>query len=94
MVVLDEKSIVSALKNIDEFKHFNIGLSSFKTDNEFKIFFFPKLGEPFSANLVSKLASKNLRKKKFRIRENTSQEDYFFFHPFIVRDADRDRVVE
>jgi hypothetical protein len=55
-VVLDESNINLGLKNIKSFKHYNIGLGSFNSNDEFRIHFFPLLSEPFSTNFDKKIA--------------------------------------
>lgn len=47
-VVMDKKYINSALKNINEFYHYNIGLASFSCKGELYIYFEPETHKPFS----------------------------------------------
>lgn len=54
-VVIDSNYEKAALKNIDFFKQYNIGLASFINENFFKIYFKPTFNEPFSKNLKLKL---------------------------------------
>lgn len=57
VVILDENKIMSALKEIDQFRHFNIGLASFNNNNEITIYFYPHVENPYSERLVNKLLS-------------------------------------
>ena len=54
-VVVDGAFLNRALDNIDQFIHFNIGLASFNTENELKIYFNPKHSEPFSQFFLKKI---------------------------------------
>ncbi|MFW6130025.1 MAG: hypothetical protein ACOC56_02500 [Atribacterota bacterium] len=54
-IVLDETFLNRAVKKIDQFIHFNIGLASFNKNNELKIYFTPKNTEPFSKFLFNKI---------------------------------------
>ena len=45
----------AALKNIEFFKRYNIGLATFNCENYFEIHFKPQEHEPFSDNLKQKL---------------------------------------
>ena len=47
-VIMDEGFIAPAIKNLDEFKHFNIGLGSFNANLELVTYFNPKFSNPFS----------------------------------------------
>ena len=47
-VVIDEVFSNRAIHNIDQFVHFNIGLASFNTQDQLKIYFNPGHSEPFS----------------------------------------------
>lgn len=62
-VVVDETHISSAIKNMNFFSQFNIGLASFNINNEFRIFCYPKYSVPFSNHLtkrvITKLSSSN-----------------------------------
>jgi hypothetical protein len=54
-VVMDEKCIENALKNIDKFINYNIGLASFNNIKEFKIYHTPEFKEPFSKYFLNKI---------------------------------------
>ncbi len=56
-VVLAPKSIQSALKNIEIFEQYNIGLAKFDTENEFEIYFKPRASNPYSQTLNNKLVA-------------------------------------
>lgn len=45
-VLLDEKNISSARKNIQHFENLNVGLASFNIHREIRIYFEPKLTDP------------------------------------------------
>lgn len=47
-VVLDMDSIGNALKYLETFAHYNVGLASFNKCGEFKIYYEPRPSEPFS----------------------------------------------
>lgn len=54
-VVVDEAFLNPPMGNIDQFVHFNIGLASFNTENELKIYFNPRHSEPFSQFFLKKI---------------------------------------
>lgn len=54
-VVLPKKNIRSALRNIEIFKQYNIGLAKFDKDNNFEILFKPQESKPYSETLNKKL---------------------------------------
>ncbi len=56
-VVLDDARIKSAIKHIDEFKHFNVGLASLTLNGIFKIFYVPTVQVPFSQHLTQRALS-------------------------------------
>ena len=66
-VVLPEKTAKTAMKNIDMFKKYNIGLASFDLSSVFEILYKPKLSTPYSDNLNTKLIDE-LRKSKKKSR--------------------------
>lgn len=56
-VILDENKVSNALKEINQFKRFNIGLGSFNKCNEVKVYYYPNIEDPYSEHLVRKLLS-------------------------------------
>jgi hypothetical protein len=54
-VVLDEAYLNRAIENINKFIHFNIGLASFNTNEELKIYFDPAHSEPFSQYFLNRI---------------------------------------
>lgn len=57
-VLLDEKYIKNALKNIDLFMNSNVGLISLNQELQATIHFEPKYEEPYSTDLYEKFRSK------------------------------------
>jgi hypothetical protein len=53
--VLDEANLNRAVDNLDQFIHFNVGLASFNTNDQLKIYFDPKHSEPFSQFFLKKM---------------------------------------
>lgn len=54
-VVLSSGNVKAALKNIDFFKKYDIGLAKFGNDCDFEILYKPESNKPYSENLNSKL---------------------------------------
>lgn len=54
-VVLDEINLKAAINNLEMFKNFNIGLSSFNPKKELKIVYYPNFEIPFNPQLVDKI---------------------------------------
>jgi hypothetical protein len=54
-VVMPEQNAKSALKNIDHFRKFNIGLATFNNSDVFEILFSPEISKPYSERLSNKL---------------------------------------
>lgn len=54
-VIIDEKNLSNAVKNIDNFKQSNIGLASFNKNKELRIHFYPNSNDPFSVYYKEKL---------------------------------------
>jgi len=67
LVVLDEHYVRPALKNIDRFKHFNIGLCSFSENSDFFVYYIPDCIIPFSERLSHKVGTYSLKKKRVRL---------------------------
>lgn len=63
-VVIGSSSANAALENIDFFKQYNIGLATFDSKNLLEIHFKPKLNEPFSESLKSKLVDSVVGSRK------------------------------
>jgi len=70
-VVLSNDSIHSAIKNIETFEKYNIGLASFNMANIFKVIYQPEFSIPYSENLNQKLIESiginNKKTKNIRI---------------------------
>ncbi len=83
-VIIDEHYITPAIKNIDKFIHFNIGIASFNKNKELKIFYYPKIKKPFSNEYYEKLDGINIdhifnsilddKLKKFCVNSNAIHE--------------------
>lgn len=56
-VVLPSKNATSALKNIELFKRYDIGLAKFDNESDFQILYKPKSSKPFSDLLNQKLVN-------------------------------------
>jgi hypothetical protein len=63
-VVMGNGYANAALKNIDYFKQYNIGLATFDGDSFFEIHYKPKVNEPYSDNLKQKLIETVSRSRK------------------------------
>ena len=64
-VILDESNIKPALKKIELFSLYNIGLATFNKDKELKVFFQPKINSPFCLATTKKLYNKIQKPKEF-----------------------------
>lgn len=62
-VILDEYHIELGLKNLEYFKKFNIGLGSFNSKSELKLFYKPVTAKPFSTKFNSILEKQVLNNK-------------------------------
>jgi hypothetical protein len=56
-VVLDASRSGAAINNIDEFRRYNIGLATYSTRDDFKIYATPRIRRPYSRNLFDKARS-------------------------------------
>ena len=64
IVVIDENFKNRALKNIDEFKRYKIGLASFSSEKNFVIHYLPETDDPFSSSYHEVIESKVKRRIK------------------------------
>jgi len=62
-VVIESQGVKAAMKNIDMFIKYNIGLASFEKDNGFTFVFKPKVSEPYSDTLRNKFINEIPTKK-------------------------------
>lgn len=63
-VVLSSKSVNSALKNIELFERYNIGLAKFDNESDFEILYKPEYCKPFSDILSQKLVNSIVSNRK------------------------------
>jgi hypothetical protein len=83
-VIFDGYCSKNILKNIEDFKQFNIGLGFFNKNQEFNIVYCPKFERPFSEHYVNKMLNileKNIESNNVITRDKVSianSEDIFF----------------
>ena len=72
IVVLDENFVKPALKHLQEFQHFGIGLASYSDKKEFTVHHLPLIRSPFCQRTTQKLMTQinGVRKRKTRQQHN------------------------
>ncbi|MDA3886359.1 MAG: hypothetical protein PF638_12260 [Candidatus Delongbacteria bacterium] len=78
IVVIDANYMHRALKNIDEFKRYKIGLASFSKDKDFVIHYLPETTSPFSASYQAVIVNnikrrRNKSNNKFNLETKLNQ---------------------